>query len=214
MEPSKFPRIFHFPDSPGATSDDKRMGDYSCFTEKRIVATLKMDGECTNFYTNCFHARSTGMPSHPSQSIVKAIWSKIRNDIPENMKICGENCYAKHSIHYANLPDWFVVFGIVQDDCFLSREKIVEWCELFELTPSKILHEGTWDTKTIVDLAEKTIRTGIDGDEAEGIVVWNADGFKVEDFQQNVGKWVRTGHVAPDSKHWRTGPIVANELRR
>ncbi|MEI8604633.1 RNA ligase family protein [Pseudoalteromonas sp. B160] len=45
----KYPRTPHLPWSPGATEDDIHQGNLSCFANKQVVVTEKMDGENTTF---------------------------------------------------------------------------------------------------------------------------------------------------------------------
>ena len=41
----KYPRTYHLPWSLGATSDDKILKDTSCFDDKIVIITEKLDGE-------------------------------------------------------------------------------------------------------------------------------------------------------------------------
>ena len=54
----KYPRTFHLPWSPGATSDDKMLDGIDHFFGCECVITEKLDGENTTIYYNgYFHAR-------------------------------------------------------------------------------------------------------------------------------------------------------------
>lgn len=167
----------------------------------------------SSIYSDGYHARSIGLPNHPSQTLMKAKWGEVRHLIPENMRISGEYMYAKHSIQYHSLPDWFLVFGIIQDDTVLSRDEMVEWCELLGLTPIDEIWRGTWDEEKIKELFEQTIAQGWKGEEAEGIVIWNLNRFPFDEFSENVTKAVRAKHVKANGIHWRTGPVIPNKLR-
>ena len=107
----KHPRILHLPWSPGISRDDKVLDDPSIFVDKQVVVTEKMDGENTTFYKDGLHARSVNSGSHPSRSWVKDLHARMAWRIPEGIRICGENLYAKHSIHYTDLPSYFLVFS-------------------------------------------------------------------------------------------------------
>ena len=50
----KYPRTFHIPGSPGATSDDKILKSLDHFKGKRVIITEKMDGENTSLYRDYF----------------------------------------------------------------------------------------------------------------------------------------------------------------
>ena len=110
----KYPRTYHFSWSPGLQNDDRRQEDYSVFetSPSGIVASLKMDGENTNMYSDRIHARSIDSKDHPSRHYVKGIWGDIRHSIPTGWRICGENLYGKHSIFYEDLESYFQVFSI------------------------------------------------------------------------------------------------------
>src|SRR4029077_19324790 len=87
----KYPRTFHLPWSPGATADDRTMADPDqSFLGAEIVATEKLDGECTTLYRDYFHARSVDGSSHPSRDRVRALHGAIVHDIPEGWRLCGE----------------------------------------------------------------------------------------------------------------------------
>ena len=97
----KYPRTYHFPFSPGTSSDDKILHDYSSIEGlKDIIVTEKIDGENTTLYSHAIHARSLDSRHHPSRDWVKGLWGGIRHSIPTSMRICGENMYACHSIKY------------------------------------------------------------------------------------------------------------------
>lgn len=135
--------------------------------------------------------------------------------IPDNMRISGEYMFAKHSIHYHNLPDWFLVFGIVQDNVVLSYDDKLEWCELLGLTPIEAIWRGQWDEEFIKGLGEQVISQGWNGEDAEGIVIWNSKAFPFEEFAENVCKVVRRNHIPSGTEtHWRNKPVTPNELRK
>lgn len=205
----KYPRTPHLFWSEGVTSNDRLIEDLSVLQNTEIVVTEKLDGENTTLYQTGLHARSLTYVPHISRNSMKVTWSKICGDIPVGMRICGENLYAKHSIHYKELPSYFVVFGIYNHNVALSWDEVVEWCELFELNHAPVLYRGTWDEKTI-----RSLYTGksVYGGEQEGYVVRNAFGFNVNEFAVNVGKFVRKNHVT-SGRHWMYDTCVPNVLK-
>lgn len=108
----KYPRTPHLPWSPGFTADDIRQRDIQGFEDKEIVITEKMDGECTTIYRDFIHARSIDSRHHSSRAWVKGLQARLALDIPEGWRVCGENLYAKHSLHYSELESYFYVFAI------------------------------------------------------------------------------------------------------
>jgi hypothetical protein len=49
------------------------------------------------------------------------------------------------------------------------------------------------------------------GDEMEGYVLRNANGFNLNDFKDNIGKFVRVNHVQ-SSEHWMYEKMIKNEI--
>lgn len=206
----KYPRTFHLPFSPGLTKDDRQLKDTSHFNGKEVVITCKLDGENTTLYRDYLHARSLSGQPHPSQNWVKNLHSQIAFEIPENWRICGENLFAKHSIHYSNLESYFYIFSIWNEtNCCLSWDDTCEWAELLGIPTVPVLYRGIWDE----ELAKNLHKPMFNGDECEGFVVRLADGFSYGAFRKSVAKWVRESHVTT-SHHWRHSAIIKNILTK
>jgi len=209
IERKKYNRTFHLPFSLGQTDDDKTLSDCSIFEGKDVVVTVKVDGENSNYYSDgYFHARSLDSKSHESRDYVKK-YLKERVDLPKNWRICGENLYAKHSIHYTNLKGYFYIFSIWNElnEC-LSWDDTLEWGNLMYIPVVDELYRGIWDEGKI-----KSLYTSFhNGCECEGFVVRTVGSFKYEDFQKNVAKFVRKNHVIT-SNHWMQEKIIKNILQ-
>lgn len=206
----KYPRTYHLPWSEGRTSDDKVLKNIDHFENRMVVITEKRDGENTTLYHNHYHARSIDSKDHESRHWVKQLWASIKHDIPEEMRICGENMYAKHSIEYNDLQSYFEVFSIWIGDICLSWEETKQWCELFGLKHVPVLYEGRFceNMWSILPKEFKLACTEI----AEGYVVRVSDDFHYDTFEWNVAKWVRKNHVQTDT-HWIYSNIVPNKLK-
>ena len=201
----KYPRTPHLPWSPGATSDD--VWSVAEFEGQSIVVTEKMDGENTTMYRDHIHARSIDSRHHESRSWVKAMHQRIAHMIPEGWRICGENCFAKHSIGYNDLPSYFMVFSIWDEhNTCLSWDDMLEWSQLLELDVVSTLYEGPWDEAGIRNLS-----SALDLEKQEGYVVRTRGGFAYEAFSLHLAKWVRANHVTSD-KHWMHQQVVPNGL--
>lgn len=202
-------KTLHFPWSPGLQNDDRLMplsDVLENFTGKEIVLTEKLDGENTSMYRHKSHARSLDSGHHPSRSWAKALHGQIKEEIPEGWRIVGENCYAHHSIFYENLETYFYVFAIFdENNVCLSIDETLIWCRLLELTHVPILYRGMWDLELVKGWQ-------IDLDTQEGYVVRNAASYRYDDFQKNVAKYVRKGHIQTD-QHWMSKPVVKNLLK-
>ena len=122
----KYPRTPHFPFSLGVTKDDKVLSSTNHFNNKLVVVTEKMDGENTTIYNDYYHARSLDSKHRDYHSYLLAnILPMIQYQIPNNYRICGEYLYAKHSIYYENLENYFLVFSILGRLCFIKSLRLM-----------------------------------------------------------------------------------------
>ncbi|KKL69189.1 hypothetical protein LCGC14_2117480 [marine sediment metagenome] len=204
----KYPRTWHVWWSPGVTKDDRVNTNVHTFVNQRVIVTEKMDGENTSMYCDHIHARSIDGRSHPSRDWVKQFWSQIAHNIPYGWRICGENLFAKHSIAYNDLTSYFQGFSIWNDrnEC-LSWDETLEWFELLQIAPVKVLYDDIFDEEKI-----KKLYLATDWERSEGYVIRKATKFPYGAFKICVAKYVRDNHVAT-SKHWMYGqPVEPNKI--
>jgi len=202
----KFPKILHLQWSEHVTTDDKFLGNISVLASNDIVVTEKLDGECTTMYPDHFHARSLDSRHHLSRDYVKGIWGRIKFLLPQGWRVCGENMYAKHSIFYTALTDYFYVFEIYnEDNVCLSWDDTMIHAAIWGLKTVPQLYRGPWD--------EAKIRGCFDesefGREQEGYVVRSSRAFHFDLHSLNSAKFVRKGHVQT-SQFWMNEPIQPN----
>jgi hypothetical protein len=206
----KYPRTYHLPWSPGLTSDDRVMPDLSELEGHDVVITLKMDGEQTTLYSDGFcHARSIDSGSHHSRDWVKALAGRVGPQLPAGWRICGENLWAKHSIHYTDLPSPFLMFSIWNGLTCLSWAETEEWAALLDLHTVQRLHLGTFKSEWWS--RPETGPTIVPNH--EGYVVRRADSFHYREFRKKIGKYVRASHVHTHG-HWIREQIVRNEVAK
>lgn len=206
----KYPRSYHLPWSHGMTKDDRRMEDLARLQVSEVVVTEKLDGENTTLYSDYVHARSLDYNPHPSRNWLKGLHSRIGYNIPEGWRVCGENLFAKHSILYQDLPDYFLVFSIWNDKNWcLSWDETVEWAQLLGLQTVPVIYRGSFDEETIRKLYPEPRC-----EDREGYVVRITEGFAYRDFRFCLGKYVRQGHVAPETHHWRAQAVIPNQVRK
>ena len=204
----KYPRTLHAPWSEGVQSDDKTHGEMNHFDGKEVVVTEKMDGENTTMTREYFHARSVDSRHHPSRDYVKAKWGEIRYLIPDGWRVCGENLYAKHSIEYENLEDYFMVFSIWNEkNEKIPFDEMLEWCKELNLSPVRLMWRGIYDEGKI-----KSLLSEKDYESKEGYVIQLADKFSYSDFGKYTAKFVRPKHVQT-TKHWMKQKITPNKLK-
>lgn len=205
----KYPRTYHLPWSQSIGKDDRILPNMDHFQGKRVIATIKMDGENTTMYNNYIHARSIDGRTHPSRNWVKQFWSTISADIPQQWRICGENLYAEHSIPYSELLSYFMGFSMwTNRNVSLSWDDTLEWFAMLNIVPVPILYDGIYDEQIIKKLGD-----GLNLNNEEGYVVRIADQFDYAKFRFSVAKFVRKNHIQT-TKHWFFhSPIKVNKLK-
>lgn len=208
----KYGRTFHLPWSPGSHDDDKTLKDTSQFAGKRIIVTKKMDGENTSAYSDGHvHARSIDSKGGEDRAWVKRfLINDICFNLPEDWRVCGENLWAEHSIHYDDLPSYFLCFSIwdSKNRC-LRWDDTVIWAKLLGLTLVPVLYDGLFE-----DCDFKAIERSLNFEKDEGYVVRVAGEFNYGQFKTSVAKFVRAGHVQT-TKHWRAGrSFTPNQLKK
>lgn len=230
MKRIKYPRTKNLPFSRSDSSDDVWWKNCSHFENKEVVVSEKLDGEATTIYPDGYvHARSVDSAHHPSRSWIKAFASQFAHRIPSDWRICGENLYAWHSIYYEELPTYFFVYGIYDENNFcISWEETESVCEELGLHTAPVIYRGVWDEKKIRDLwtgssrfttfllhltesvedGEFTLPCG-----AEGFVVRLAERFHYDDFQFSCAKFVNSlFRQNMRDVHWQTAEVIPNKL--
>lgn len=215
MQSEKYSRTYHYPFSPGTTSDDRINWEYwgDLQNIRTLVHTEKLDGEnnCLNRYG--VFARSHAVPTTSQwTATLREYWQQVKGDLG-NLHIFLENLYAIHSLRYQKLTHHFYVFAIREGDQWLSWEEVKFYAAMLDLpTVPEILVESTPTDKTVF---EQTLQDMVNNPGAfqpvdtatgklcnmEGIVSRKADGFDSDAFAHNVFKWVRKGHVKTN-EHW------------
>lgn len=211
----KYARTFHLPWSPGMNRDDRMMTDANIFNGQRVMIMEKMDGENTTMMRDIIHARSLDTDSHPSRNWVKNLWAQIGYQLPEDWRLCGENLYAKHAIHYSKanenaLESYFLAFSIWNEkNMCLDWDETLEWFGLLGLKTPTIFYDGIYDVDFITDLNKKM---EANPNTIEGYVIRLTREYHYSEFRNVCGKYVRKNHVQNNHGHWSTQKIIKNEL--
>jgi hypothetical protein len=204
----KYPRTFHHPESPGVSSDDKVIKTLDAFIGQQIIISLKYDGENTTGTNSVCHARSLDSANHPSRNWVKNFHGSFKHLIPDGWRICGENLYATHSIHYQDLESYFFGFSVWDDrNVALDWDSTLLWFEEFGITPVKELYRGEYNDAVITNLIKN-----FDTKLHEGFVCRVIGEIPYEDFNKLVFKWVRPNHVQTET-HWMHSEMKVNKLK-
>ena len=75
-------RTRHLPWSQGVNDDDRVLDNLSAFIGKRVICSIKMDGESTTMGCDYIHARSPDSKCDPTRTWVYNLHATIRHDIP------------------------------------------------------------------------------------------------------------------------------------
>lgn len=204
----KYPRTYHLPWS-NLLKDDRILQDDSNFIGKRVIVSLKMDGENTTMYNDYIHARSLESSSHETRNWVKGLWARTSYMLDDNMRICGENLFAVHSVRYDNLKSYFMMFSMWSDNKCLSWDETVEYAEIIGLDIVPVIYDGIYNK-------DKIIKTFIPREKNnEGYVIRIADEFNYIDFRRSVAKFVRPEFrqvVNNSHGHWISKKVEVNGL--
>lgn len=223
MDSRKYGRTFHYPFSPGTTSDDRINHDYWSDMQsiEQVIHTEKLDGENTCLNQYGVFARSHAAPTrHPWSNYLKERWHMIKNDL-ENLEVFGENIYAIHSIKYVEIEHHFYVFAVRHLDKWLSWEEVKFYASMldFPMVPELKIQKPNDQVileKTVLDFVNQpSVFKSIDihtNEECtmEGIVSRNVNEYLVKDFKKNVFKYVRKNHVKTDAhwtRNWKRAPL-------
>lgn len=221
----KYGRTYHYPFSPGTTSDDRLAYDYWVHLQNIpvLIHTEKLDGENNCLSKHGVFARSHAAPTiSPWTESLRRFWQLVKYDLGD-LEIFGENLYAIHSIEYRKLEHHFYVFGIREHDKWLSWEETQFYANMLDLPAVPVIKtevlpkeralfeagmltlvnsRGAFDPFDVYDQKATTI---------EGIVSRNASSYPVDAFAQNVLKYVRRGHVKTDEhwkRNWKRAPLI------
>lgn len=226
MLSQKYGRTYHFPFSPGTTSDDRINHTYweDIQQIETLVHTEKLDGE-----NNCLNrfgvfARSHAAPTtSPWTNQIRERWELIKRDLGD-IELFGENLYAVHSIEYERIESYYYIFAVRCLDMWLSWEEVKFYATLFDFpTVPEIKVEKVKDmsmeslkSQIVEWVQEPSVFGSTDaqigiGCTREGIVTRNMNEYPVEMFPHNVFKYVRKGHVKTDehwTRNWRRAKLI------
>lgn len=159
---TKYPRSFHAPWSPGASSDDKILKSVDSFLNKELICSEKLDGGNVMCNVDGVFARShNGPPVHSSFDAIKARYAnELKWQLAPGLSYFFEYTWAVHSITYDLLPDYLFLIGIRDD----FRNEWYCWDDV-ETVASEIGVEtvpvlGKFSAKTTT---QKTIQKNITG---------------------------------------------------
>lgn len=204
----KYPRTYHLPWSQMG-KDDRMLKSDEQFQNKEVVVTIKMDGENTTMYNDYIHARSLDSGSHPSRDWVKGKWASISYMLDDDLRICGENLYAVHTMKYEDLPSYFMIFSMWYRFTCLSWTETCEFAQLLGLPTVPVIYQGQYDKEKIITAFEPYRKTH------EGYVIRLANEFSYVDFRKSIAKFVNPEFkqaLNQSHGHWISKKMETNSL--
>ena len=129
-----------------------------------------------------------------------------------NLILFGEWCAARHSLHYVNLPDWFVAFDVFDRSVsrFWSTSRRNSLACKLALSVVPTLLQGMTSLPTLKEFGPESTPSQFGRGPVEGIVIRK----ETRDWLMMRSKLVRAEFVQEIGEHWRQRPIEWNQLHR
>lgn len=222
--------FFRFPQTPhiawlgeGEPRDDKVLtaAEIESLLEDEVVAEEKLDGANVGFSLaadGSLQAQNRGqylIAPFVGQFSRLPAWTMQHGDglraaLRPELILFGEWCAARHSLDYAALPDWFMVFDVYDRSAerFWStrrRNELAREAGLFTVPHLFTAKVTIQDVKDYVAAATSRYRAG----PLEGIVLRKED----EDWCLGRAKLVRQDFTQAIDTHWRRRAIEWNRLK-
>lgn len=218
----KFPHTPHLAVLPGvAVRKDKVMsaqerGAFLCHT---LIVEEKIDGANLgiSFDSNGnIHAQNRGgYLQQPYDGQWKKLkeWLEARSNtffdiLSDTYVLFGEWCYAKHSVAYTKLPDWFLGFDIFDKASgrFFSVQKRNEIFHELGVSSVPYLMTGIF---SLPELENMLVRSAFGDEPAEGLYLR----YDHCEWLEARCKLVRTSFIQSVQEHWIRSAIVPNRIR-
>lgn len=196
--------------------DDSLLPDADHFVGMEVVISEKLDGGNCCLKDGEVLARTHSKPAtHASFSPIKALMASWRpmfgsGGLYEGHAVFGENMTGIHSIEYDDLESYFYVFGVQGPDgrCF-SWDEVEEVATTLGVPTVPVYFRGRLDSmeqvKSMMERwAGEPSRVSAGAVRPEGFVIRTVEGFPREEFDRNVAKYVRRGHIQTDDTWLRT----------
>lgn len=217
----KFPSTPHLSVLDGATiRDDKVLTpvERDRFLSHDVIVEEKIDGANLGISfdsTGTIRAQNRGsFLIGPSTGQWKTLpdWLAIHSErffdvLTDRYILFGEWCYAKHSIFYDRLPDWFVGFDVFDSRAnrFVCRDVRDRLMASLDLHVVPCLASGRL---TFGEVKESLGPSHFGNAPAEGIYLRYNDG----DWLGHRAKLVRPGFIQAIEEHWASRPLEVNRL--
>lgn len=213
--PPKYLSTPHWPWSLSVHRDDSYHKNPEFFLNKEVVITEKLDGGNTCLFNGKVFARSTGQEATQGWfAMVKKhhAWKTLGE---VETSFYGEDIYGIHSIEYDPVyeHETFYLFcvrftpeipsGLPGMDIIWDWDTIEKIAIQMSFKTVPVVFRGTFKTvKEITNFFNSEIvKPSALGPVKEGFVMRVTNQFDVENFSENMCKFVRKNHVQTD-EHW------------
>lgn len=219
----KFPRTRHVQNLGAATRDDLIMdkSEVAEFLNRPIYVEEKIDGANMGFsikdgniiaqnrshYVNSSYHPQFKYLDKWIYSHTADLWQILES---ETRILYGEWVYAKHSINYQDLPDWFVAFDLYDrvEEKFWSRKRLEKHLEGTSIKLIPLVADGETFKKP-EELRALTERQSYFNDSpVEGVYLRICD----DNWLIQRGKIVRHDFVAGITGHWLKAELIPNRI--
>lgn len=229
----KYPRTPHVFGSKG-TDDDKHLGEAESnrfISTASLIVEEKLDGtnvgihftEAGTMALQCRgHLITEGM--HPQYDLFKQ-WATVKRPLLEERLgdryiLFGEWLYARHSVHYRQLPHYFFEFDIYdkQAGAFLSLERRMEILQDTGIQTVPVLSTGAVSRKQLLALIGPSAYDSVFENPLTGRTDNLMEGLYLRIEKEGVvtgrAKIVRPEFVEKikQSTHWQQQAMVPNQL--
>ena len=222
----KFPRTRHLVNLGSATRDDLLISKDDVnriFLNRDVYVEEKIDGanmglsivDCKIVAQNRSHYVASDY--HPQFKFLDkwiyknsaALWEVLESD---RYILYGEWCYAKHSIPYATLSDWFTAFDLFDrlENKFWSRSRLEARLEGTGIALIPLICKKSFKNVEELKNLVQTKSRYYDGP-VEGVVVRVNDSN--DEYVQDRGKIVRSDFLSGDT-HWSKQACNPNGLQK
>lgn len=136
--------------------------------------------------------------------------SPLREILPPGHVLFGEWCFAMHSIHYDQLPDWFLAFDVFDPALgkFWSSSRRNSLAAAAKVYVVPRVTQGVFSRAKIEDLLNG--KSSFSDSACEGLYFRHED----EKWLLRRAKLVRSGFTQAISEHWSRQPLIPNAISR
>ena len=212
---AKYPSTPYWPWSPSKGRGDDVHANPERFVGEAVVVTEKLDGGNTLLHGGAVYARSVAAPSEGKwMAMVKKhhAWKVTEPDV----YLYGEDIYGVHSITYDPVAEQETFHAFALRDrtgLFAAFPEVEAYARRRDIPVVPVLFTGRFrsvaEIRAFVERAHR--QPSALGGEREGVVLRLARKFPMTEFQDNVCKSVRAGHVQTDehwTRNWKPCPIA------